>query len=86
MKILLNEKRHELKAGTKTVFKLIKEETREITEEQYNNIISAAPYMRRLGGSEYLVRGYTVRGYRVVSITSKNPDRTVKVIRKFNFN
>ena len=85
MKILLNQKRHELKAGTKTVFKLIEEETREITEEQYNNIISATPYMRRLGGSEYLVRAYTVRGYRVVRITSKNPDRTVKVIREFNF-
>tara|TARA_R110002012_G_scaffold315639_1_gene529709 strand:+ start:548 stop:808 length:261 start_codon:yes stop_codon:yes gene_type:complete len=85
MKILLNEKRYELKAGTKTVFDLIKEETREITRQQYNNIVSAAPFMRRLGGSEYLVRGYTARGYRVVSITSKNPDRTVKILRDFNF-
>ena len=42
MKILLNEKRYELKAGTKTVFKLIEEETREITEEHYDNFVSSA--------------------------------------------
>ena len=85
MKITLNEKRYELKAGTKTVFKLIEEETREITEEYYDNFVNSAPFFRRLGGSEFLVRGYTARGYRVVSMTSKNPERTAKVIRDFDF-
>ena len=85
MKIELTHTSFTLKPGTKTVF--VPEETRveEISEEQYRNIVDSAPFFRRLGGSETLSRGYTPRGYRVVEITSKNPDRTTKVVRKFKF-
>ena len=45
----------------------------------------AAPYFRRLGGSETLTREYTKRGYLVTQIVSKSPDRQTKVIRKYTF-
>jgi hypothetical protein len=77
---------YELKPGTKTAWQEVKTETRDITEQQYTNCVEAAPFFRRLGGSEYLERGYTSRGYLVTRIISKSPDRTKKTIRIFKFN
>ena len=78
---------YNLKEGTKTVW--IEDETRNhsemITEQGYDNIVDASPFFRRLGGSETVKKGYTTRGYRVVEIISKSPDRTKKTIRSFNF-
>ena len=50
-----------------------------------DNIVDVSPFFRRLGGSETVKKGYTTRGYRVVEIISKSPDRTKKTIRSFNF-
>lgn len=40
-------------------------------------------WFRRLGGSEYAERSYTPVGYIVTRLVSTNPDRTVRVVRKF---
>jgi hypothetical protein len=80
-------KTYELKQSTKTVYTLISEEQKQLTQEQYNNMTSAdtCSFFRRLGGSETVTRGYTQRGYNVVELTSKSPDRLIKKIRTFNF-
>lgn len=85
MKIKLHHQTFTLKAGTKTVYELESEETKEVTSEQHINAVDAAPYFRRLGGSETLTREYTKRGYLVTQIVSKSPDRQTKVIRKYTF-
>jgi hypothetical protein len=85
MKITLHHQTFTLKAGTKTVYELESEETTEVTSEQHANAVDAAPYFRRLGGSETLTREYTKRGYLVTQIVSKSPDRQTKVIRKYTF-
>jgi hypothetical protein len=85
MKIKLTKISYEKKAGTKTVWVETEREKREITEEQYKNIIDAVPFFRRLGGSEYLERGYTECGYRVVRILSTSPNKECRVERRFNF-
>ena len=77
--------RYELKPGTKTVWQEVETETQEITERYYRNCVDASPFFRRLGGSEYLERSYTGRGYLVTRIISKSPDRTMKTIRTFKF-
>lgn len=40
-------------------------------------------WFRRLGGSETAERSYTPVGYIVTRLTSTNPDRTVRIVRKF---
>ena len=85
MKIKLHHQTFTLKAGTKTVYELESEETKEVTSEQHKYAVDAAPWFRRLGGSETLTREYTKRGYQVTQIVSKSPDRQTKVIRKYSF-
>jgi len=85
MKITLHHQTFTLKEGTKTVYELESEEISEVTSEQHINAVNAAPYFRRLGGSETLTREYTKRGYQVTQIVSKSPDRQTKVIRKYTF-
>ena len=74
-----------LKNGTKTSWLVTESELTNITDEQYNNIIEAAPFFRRLGGSETLTREYTSAGFKVVKLVSKSPDRTLKTVRDFYF-
>ena len=79
-------KRYELKEGTKNAWKETEtEQERSITEQEYNNIVDASPFFRRLGGSEYQEKGYTSKGYNTVKIISKSPNRTQKTIRWFIF-
>lgn len=85
MKITLTEISYTKKPGTKTVWVETEREQREITEKQYKNIVDAAPFFRRLGGSEYLERGYTECGYRVVRMLSTSPDKEHRTERLFNF-
>lgn len=40
-------------------------------------------WYRRIGGSEYAERSYTPVGYIVTRLISTNPDRTVRLVRKF---
>lgn len=76
---------YELKEGRKTVYNLIETEEKEFSETQYKNYVEAAPFFRRLGGSETHEKAYTVAGYNVNKITSKSPDRTKKRIARFYF-
>jgi spore coat polysaccharide biosynthesis predicted glycosyltransferase SpsG len=85
MKITLHHQKFILKTGTKTVYELNSEETKAVTLEQHKNAVDAAPWFRRLGGSETLTREYTKQGYQVTQIVSKSPDRQTKVIRKYKF-
>jgi hypothetical protein len=85
LEITMTKTKFSLKDGTKTVYIPIENEKRVISEEYYNNIIDAAPFMRRLGGSETLQRCYTCAGYRVFKIISKSPDRENKSVYEFDF-
>lgn len=69
----------------KVTYKPIEVNESVITEQIYNNIISAAPFMKRLGGSELNIKSYTCAGYRVVRNISTSPDRQLKSIREFTF-
>ena len=77
--------RSELKAGTKTVFVEIEKEVKDIDQEYYTNIIGAAGFMRRLGGSETHEKAYTQKGFLVTRVTSKSPDRKNKTVFQFKF-
>lgn len=67
--------------GTKTI------EVKTIDLKQYNNIVDANTLkcFRRLGGSETARRNYTSQGYNVTKLISTSPDKSIKVIREFNF-
>jgi hypothetical protein len=80
----LTTARFELKYGTKNSWKFIDMDVTEIEREEYDNIVHASPFFRRLGGSETIVKGYTCAGYLPVRITSKSPDRTLKTVRTFS--
>lgn len=56
-----------------------------ITREQYNNVVDATPFFRRLGGVETVTKAYTCIGYVPIQISSINPSKTVKIIRRFEF-
>ena len=76
---------YELKPGTKTAWQVVDVETEEMTEQQHRNCVEAAPFFRRLGGSEHLDYSYFSKGYLCYRIISKSPDRQTKVIREFKF-
>ena len=76
---------YSLKEGTKTVYVETDRETYQIPERHYNNIIDGMRFFRRLGGSETATRSYTSRGFKVVKLVSKSPDRQTKIVRVFNF-
>lgn len=67
--------------GQKTI------ETKTIDKKQYDNItnVDTLKWFRRLGGSETATKNYTSRGYNVVKLISKSPDKSIEVIREFNF-
>lgn len=81
------EKTTELKKeGTKTVWvKQPAPAPERITETQYNNIVDAMPFFRRVGGSETASKEYTAAGYKVTQIISTSPDKHKRSIYKFEF-
>ena len=60
-------------------------ERKQIDRDQYNRIIDASPFFRRLGGKEKAIRSYTCDGYKVTKLTSTSPCKTIKVVREFVF-
>ena len=56
-----------------------------VDEEYYNNIFnkSTLNFFKGLGGTERIMKGYTIEGYIPVQLTSISPDKTTKIIRKF---
>jgi len=85
MIINLTKKTYEKKINRKTVYDLIDTVVEKISEQEYTNYINSAPFMRRLGGSEYLEWTYTRAGYKVTRIISKSPDKQTKIEYKFSF-
>lgn len=85
LQITMTKTNFELKAGTKTVFVETEKEVSVIDETTHKSIVEAAPFMRRLGGSETITKCYTCAGYVAYRIVSKNPSRDVKTVRTFDF-
>ena len=85
MIIKMNREYQRRKPGTKTVWETYKTEKRDITEEEHKNMVEAAPWFRRLGGSESLTKNYTRRGYKVVRIISTRPDKEERRVFNFEF-
>ena len=73
------------KPGTKTVWVRADITTTEITEDQYNHYVTAAPYFRRLGGSVTQTKGYTTAGYRVTEDVTTDPGRVIKTVTRWDF-
>ncbi len=73
--------------NTKTTYLSEKKETEELTEEQYNNIVSndMCKFFKRLGGGQSKVMSYTCNGYKCTKLVSTSPDRQFKTIRMFKF-
>lgn len=85
--IQLTEIRYSKNPNTKTTYNKESERVKEISLEQYENITSkdTLKWFRRLGGSETAVKTYTKLGYKTVKLTSKSPDKQIKVVRTFKF-
>ena len=71
--------------SSKTVFSLIDSESKQITDEQYKNILSAKDFFKRLGGSEREQKNYTSRGFLTTKLTSISPCKEKKTVREFYF-
>ena len=63
-------------------YKLVKTEVSQITREQHKMIIEAIPFFRNLGGKERALKGGNPH---VIRLTSTSPDRSIRVIRDFDF-
>ena len=85
MNIKMKREYQQIKEGTSTVWETYKTEERDIDKREHFNMVDAAPFFRRLGGSETLQREYTCRGYVVTRIISTRPDRLERRIFTFDF-
>lgn len=85
--ILMTQTKYRKNPDTKTTYILEETEQREISVKQYENITNekTLKWFRSLGGSESAQRGYTSRGYLITKLTSKNPDKEIKIVREFDF-
>ena len=69
------------KVGSKWVE--VNKEEKEITQENYNNIVNAKNFMKNLGGYERHEKNYTYIGYIVTRINSISPDKKDKSLYEF---
>ena len=69
---------------TVNAWRIVKVEKHNYERINYDYCVDAAPFFRRLGGSEHLDYGYFSQGYLCYRIISKSPDRQTKIIRSFN--
>ena len=76
----LTKKEYE-KVGSR--WKLVDSETRDVSFENYMNVISAGPFFKNLGGRETLSKSYTPLGYVPVEVNSISPDGTQKSVWSF---
>jgi hypothetical protein len=81
--IIVMTKENYTKDGKKWVMK--NAETEQIFFDTVKTIANSVGFFRRLGGVERLEKNYTSMGYVPVKLTSINPDKTVKTIRKFKY-
>lgn len=66
-------------------WKEVSRKTENMTSDFYLNCVTAIPFFRSLGGSERVERGYCMRGYLPLQISSISPDGTMKTKRNFKF-
>tara|TARA_R110002051_G_scaffold177393_1_gene247288 strand:- start:51 stop:350 length:300 start_codon:yes stop_codon:yes gene_type:complete len=87
IRIELTETSLERNPDTKTTYITKSEKTEVITQQQYYNITNndTIKFFRRLGGSEYIERGYFSCGYGIYRIVSTSPDKQSKTVREFEF-
>ena len=85
--IILTQKNYIKNPNTKTTYLLDEESSATITEKEYQYTTKAdvLKTFRRLGGTESAIFGYTCNGYKVIKLTSTSPDKTIKIIRNFEF-
>ena len=85
--IILNQKNYIKNPNTKTTYLLDEESSATITEKEYQYTTKAdvLKAFRRVGGTESAIFGYTCNGYKIIKLTSTNPDKTKKIIRNFEF-
>ena len=75
-------KRYELKAGAKSSYNLIDQESQIMTDDQVQSrLVDSMSFFRKLGGSESLQRAYTCAGYMPIKLTSNSPNRQIKSVR-----
>ena len=72
----------ELKPDTKNSWIRKALSTKEIAQHQYDNIVDANKFFRNFG-SERVYKTHTRKGYLVTRIVSKDPTKTLKVVRTF---
>jgi hypothetical protein len=73
--------------NTKTSYKTVSTETKNIDSRQHHLITNddTCKWFRRLGGSESKTMGYTCDGYKCVKLISTSPNKEIKKIREFDF-
>jgi hypothetical protein len=81
--VCLITKNFQKKEGTKNTWTLIEQTEKVINHNEYNKIIEAIPFFRKLGGTETQKKGNTSIGNICIKLTSKNPGNSVKVVREF---
>lgn len=74
-------------SNTKTTYILESVETKVISEQEYQNTVSVDTqrFFRRLGGTERATKAYTQMGFVCIQLTSISPNKSKKLVRKFNF-
>jgi hypothetical protein len=85
--ITLTKTTLEKKAGTKTAYKVVKVETKKVTDREHQLATNSdtLKWFRRLGGSEHVTRSYTCVGYVVTQLISTSSDRNTKIRREYTF-
>ena len=78
--------KRKFKTDDNSNYRLVETEVSEITRGQHKMIIEAIPFFESLGGKEKVVTlwNHSPRS-KVVRLTSTSPDRSIKVIRDFDF-
>jgi hypothetical protein len=80
IQIILKTQEFELKEGTKTAYKLAKEETEQIDELIYNRFVNSSKSFK-----SRLTFGYTCAGYKAVKDVATAPNKSTKTVRFFDF-
>lgn len=85
MNITMKKTKLEKNPNTKTTYNEIGTEVIELTQEQYKNMTSfeGIRFFRAIGGSEYIERNYTARGYLITKLISTSPDKLQKSVYEF---
>lgn len=88
MDILMKKVTLKKNPKTKTTYIQIEKTFETISKEQYDNITNdtTLKWLRRLGGSETSIKGYTCRGYLITKLISTSPTKQTKIVRTFKFN